>query len=276
MCDVVCGCRHRESQQQQKKLFATRCKQRVCLSLPAVPVTLPAEPVIQQKQKLAVGIYVVRKAISDGTANTRTLLHKSCTQHADACTHITWDMSYNMTTKAAAYSNYTSHWYCLQPPGDWILRGAFYDCVVAGGVPVVFHPNYTKHVAFSDVFNFTDMIQLAPPAAELQSRGGSDFDYLEFLQKQQQHAAGKDSTSSSSSSSRAKLTALWKARRVFQYALNPDHHLIRWRDRETQHAKDDAFTFTMKALLRGLCRQPGFRNSTQCNEPAHSNQPRPS
>lgn len=223
---------------------------------------------IQQKQKLAVGIYVVRRAISDGTANTRTLLHKSCTSHTDTCTHITWDLGHNMTTKAAAYSNYTSHWYCLQPPGDWIVRGAFYDCAVAGGVPVVFHPNYVNHVAFSDVFNYSNMIQQAPPAAELPS-GGSEFDYIQFLQ--QQHAADKDG-------SRAKLGALWKVRRVFQYALNPDHYLIRWQDRDSRHAKDDAFTFTMKALLRGLCRQPGFMSSTQCQEPtqSHNGQPRPS
>jgi hypothetical protein len=212
-----------------------------------------ADSVMQQKQKLAVGIYVVRKAISDGTSNTRTLLHRSCTDHADSCTHITWDMGHNMTFKASAYSNYTSHWYCLQPPGDWILRGAFYDCVVAGGVPVVFNANYPKHVAFADVFDYKTMIQQAPTSAELQAH---KTDYIGYLQRL--HSDGN---------STAKLEALQAVRRVLQYALNPDHYLISWKDRANLRPRDDAFTFSMKSLLRALCSQAGFKNGTQCQQP---------
>jgi hypothetical protein len=196
----------------------------------------------------------VRKAMSDGTTNTRTLLHKSCTDHADSCTHITWNMGHNMTFKASAYSKYTSHWYCLQPPGDWILRGAFYDCVVAGGLPVVFNENYPKHIAFADVFDYATMIQQAPTSAELQLQ---KTDYVGYLQRL--HTGGN---------STSKLKALQAVRRVFQYALNPDHYLISWKARADLDPRDDAFTFSMKSLLRGLCSQPGFKNKTQCQQPS--------
>lgn len=216
----------------------------------AVRLHACADSVLQQKQKLAVGIYVVRKAISD-SANTRTVLHKSCTDNADACTHITWEMAHNMSFKASAYSNYSSHWYCLQPPGDWVLRGAFYDCVVAGGVPLVFTDKYPKLLAYADMFNYTAMLQQAPTPAQLAS---NHTDYVGFLK--QQHARGD---------SKAKLQQLQQVRRVFQYALDPNHYLISWRDRSKLHPQDDAFTFSMKALLRGLCRQPqGLKNATQC------------
>jgi hypothetical protein len=196
-----------------------------------------------------VGIYVVRKAMTD-RASIRTVLHRSCTEHPDACTHVTWDMAHNMSFKAEAYSSYAAYHYCLQPPGDWLLRGAFYDCVVAGGIPAVFHPDYAKHVAFADVFNYTQMLLQMPTPAQLKKSGS---DYLEHLQ--QQHAE---------SNSTAKLEAWQPLRRLFQYALNPNHFLVRWSERANIDPRDDAFTFTLKALLRGLCVQKAFSNATQC------------
>lgn len=210
---------------------------------------MPAESLLQQKQKLAVGIYVVRKAITD-RASIRTVLHRSCTEHPGTCTHVTWDMTHNMSFKAEAYSKYSTHHYCLQPPGDWLLRGAFYDCVVAGGMPAVFHADYAKHVAFADVFNYTQMLLQMPTPDELTA---SDGDYLEHLQ--QQHA---------DSNSTAKYLAWQPLRRIYQYALNPNHYLVRWSERNSIDPRDDAFTFSLKALLRGLCSQKAFSKSPQC------------
>lgn len=174
-------------------------------------------------------------------------LYESCMAHPDACSHVTWEMANNMSFKAAAYSNYTTHWYCLQPPGDWVLRGAFYDCVVAGGLPLVFNAKYPQLVAYSDFFNYSSMLQLAPQGAD------SAMDYIKFLQ--QLHESGD---------SKAKLHRLHQIKRVFQYALNPDHYLIRWQDRNKRVPGDDAFTFSMKALLRGLCNQHVWGLSKQC------------
>jgi hypothetical protein len=214
-----------------------------------------ADDLLQRKQKLAVGIYVVRKAITD-TGLVRNKLHASCTAHPDMCTHITWDMSHNLSSKAQAYDNYSTHYYCMQPPGDWILRGAFYDCVVAGGIPVVFHPDYAKMVAFSDMFDYTQMLSQAPTPAELEKSGS---EYLQHLQ--QQHT---------SSNSTVKLQALHPLRRLFQYAVNPDHYLIDWARRGKVDARDDAFTFSLKAMLRGLCNQTTFSKGPQCLQPSAS------
>jgi hypothetical protein len=203
------------------------------------------ESLIEAKQKLAVGIYVVRKANTDKTM--RFVLHQACMQHNDTCTHITWEMSHNMTFKAAAYAQYSSHWYCLQPPGDWVLRGAMYDCVVAGGVPMVFHKQYAKYMPYADVVDYSDMLVQAPSTTELEAQG---TDFIAHLQ--QLHAAGNATE---------KVASWHRIRRAMQYALNPDHYLITWHDRHVLHPMDDAFTFSMKALLRGLCKQPAFHSS---------------
>jgi hypothetical protein len=210
---------------------------------------IAADELLARKQKLTVGIYVVRKAITDRTS-IRTVLHQSCTKHPDTCTHVTWDLARNMSFKAEAYNSYAAYHYCLQPPGDWLLRGAFYDCIVAGGMPAVFHPDYAKHVAFADVYNYTQMLMQMPAPAELEASGA---DYLEHLQRQ--HAE---------SNSTANLQSWQPFRRLFQYTLNPNHYLVRWSDRATANPCDDAFTFSLKAVMRRLCSQKAFSNTTQC------------
>lgn len=51
------------------------------------------------------------------------------------------------------------------------------------------------------------------------------------------------------------LLYIHQVRHVFQFSLNPAHELIRWDQKQTRHSQDDAFTFTMKALMRHLCLQ---------------------
>lgn len=55
----------------------------------------------------------------------------------------------------------------------------------------------------------------------------------------------------------AKLEAVWRVRRVYQYSIQPDHTVVRWGVRHEMHAHDDAFTFSLKALMRQLCRVHG-------------------
>ena len=50
-----------------------------------------------------------------------------------------------------------------------------------------------------------------------------------------------------------KLAYIHKVRNVFQYMRNPAHELLRWNQRETWTPDDDAFTFTIKSVMRNLC-----------------------
>lgn len=50
-----------------------------------------------------------------------------------------------------------------------------------------------------------------------------------------------------------KLQQVWRVRQVFQYSSNPNHLVLRWDAVQRIDPMDDAFTFTIKALMRKLC-----------------------
>lgn len=62
----------------------------------------------------------------------------------------------------------------------------------------------------------------------------------------------------------AQLQYIHEVRHVFQYSLNPAHYLIRWDERGQRHRRDDAFTFTMKAVMRNLCTRQQRLLPLQC------------
>ena len=59
------------------------------------------------------------------------------------------------------------------------------------------------------------------------------------------------------------LRYIQSVRHVFQFSLNPEHDVIRWDQQAMLSEADDAFTFTMKGVMRKLCqRQAGFANGS--------------
>ena len=53
----------------------------------------------------------------------------------------------------------------------------------------------------------------------------------------------------------AMLAQLHRVQRVMQYMLNPDHDLLRFDQMGQMGADEDAFTFSLKAVMRRLCQQ---------------------
>ena len=53
-------------------------------------------------------------------------------------------------------------WYVLHPSGDFISRGAWFDTILAGAIPVVFQSNYPDYLPFSDVLNYTMLQEVLP------------------------------------------------------------------------------------------------------------------
>lgn len=51
-----------------------------------------------------------------------------------------------------------------------------------------------------------------------------------------------------------KAARLHQLKHIFLYSLNPEHALIRWDEAYSVHPLDDAFTASMKALLRRACK----------------------
>lgn len=90
-------------------------------------------------------------------------VHAECIIRPKDCTHYAWNDSVQLDVKAVMYSEYRTHWYCVQPPGDWMLRGAFYACLIEGGIPVVFDTDkwwkldgdwYGARAAYNDIIDY--------------------------------------------------------------------------------------------------------------------------
>ena len=62
-----------------------------------------------------------------------------------------------------------------------------------------------------------------------------------------------------------KLQAVWHVRQVFQFASNPSHLTLRWDTVYRLDPLDDAFTFSIKALMRKLCK---LGHSDKCRQRA--------
>lgn len=60
------------------------------------------------------------------------------------------------------------------------------------------------------------------------------------------------------------LKYMFSVRHVFQYSLNPDHTLLTYTHRDVISPADDAFTSTIKAILRNLCKKRLLGNH-RCN-----------
>ena len=52
-----------------------------------------------------------------------------------------------------------------------------------------------------------------------------------------------------------KLEHIHRVRHVMQFSLNPQHQLLGFQQMCTLDDADDAFTFTIKAVMRNLCRR---------------------
>ena len=55
------------------------------------------------------------------------------------------------------------------------------------------------------------------------------------------------------------LRVLAQIKHVFMYALNPEHSLLRFSEMYSLHPLDDAFTASIKAMLRKACQVSAAR-----------------
>lgn len=63
-------------------------------------------------------------------------------QHAEFSEHTPDTHEWDPAGVLKAYELAASAWYCFQPPGDTFTRRAFWDCLLAGAIPVVFDEAY--------------------------------------------------------------------------------------------------------------------------------------
>ena len=127
---------------------------------------------------------------------------------------------------------------CMRRYGDTPTRMAFYECAATGAaVPVIFDARLPAFLPFADLVNYTSFVMVVDEEAVL----SGVLDIVDALASVSQEEILN------------RLQALHGVRHLMQYALRPQHLLIRFDERETVHALDDAFTASVKAVLRNLC-----------------------
>ena len=189
-----------------------------------------AQAVERSKTTLAVESFLVRDYPD------RFALYEDCKGAPEDCKHL----EFNSAEDAVGlYEACQSAWYVLHPRGDFVIRNSFFDTLLADAIPVLFQSEYIDSVPFTDVIDYTKMVVYIPEKevlnenrTNLVNRLAKDFVKAEAL---------------------TRIEYIHNIKHLFQYMLNPDHLLIRWDQRSTIDPDDDAFTFTMKSVLRNLC-----------------------
>lgn len=168
----------------------------------------------------------------------RELLYKSCMERSDRCLHYEPRGKISQYNQSEIYSNVKSAWYCIQPPGDGPSRHATMDCLAADTMPVFFDKHLTAVMPFSDIIDYSEFTEYMDPD-QLQQQGANAIDVLQASFGEEQALR--------------KAARLHQVKHLFLYSMNPEHSLIRWDEAYSVHPLDDAFTASIKALLRRSC-----------------------
>ena len=56
----------------------------------------------------------------------------------------------------------SSSWHVIHPVGDFFNRGAWFDSVLAGAVPVVFKEYYADYLPFADMLDYSRILKILP------------------------------------------------------------------------------------------------------------------
>lgn len=136
--------------------------------------------------------------------------------------------------------------FCIQPYGDLPTRIAFFDCIGLGEtLPVVFDRHMVANLAFADVLSY-DAFTITMPLQHALSASVNVIAELHNLE---------------ASSIAARLAALKNVSHVMTYSFKPQHSLISFQSRWNIAPQDDAFTMSVKAVLRNLCLRGLFKES---------------
>jgi hypothetical protein len=166
----------------------------------------------------------------------RVAVHEDCLERPDLCLHL----NYTGAEGAAQINEeFASAWYTLHPQGDTLTRSSFFESLLVESIPVVFQQEYFESVPFTDLLDYRKLMVYIPEETILGENG--------------QNAVVQLADKFNQSEALDRLNYIHDVRHVFQYMRNPVHELIRWNDRATRRTEDDAFTFTMKSVLRNIC-----------------------
>lgn len=128
-------------------------------------------------------------------------------------------------------------WYALiEPSGDLPTRLSLWDVFQGSTIPVVFDEHLLSVLPFSDLINYSAFMLVKPATW----RGS----FVEEVKRSATFATRLQA-----------LAGLHKVRHVLQYSLNPVDEAVAFDSINSIDELDDAYTATIKSVLRTLCKQ---------------------
>ncbi len=134
--------------------------------------------------------------------------------------------------------------YLIRCTGDFFSRCSIFDVVTSNTIPVI-APSVLPHLPYTDFVNYTDMLVL---------RNDTDPRVIVDLRATFNEATAMEM-----------IHKKFALRHLYQYSVTPNHTLVTLQNRNIIDPQDDAFTFTLKTMLRSWCKG-GFYKLLKCIE----------
>jgi hypothetical protein len=144
-------------------------------------------------------------------------------------------------------------WYTFHGVPDFALRSALFQALVSDSIPVISDAEALQHVPYSDVLKYSQFTVVLngsvaggfmDKSSPWHSQNVIDLLHQQFNQTEALRM----------------IEQIHGLRQVMQFALNPNHDLLRFDQMLEMKRDDDAFTFSMKALMRRLCSKSMLRS----------------
>jgi hypothetical protein len=196
-----------------------------------------ARQTAQTKKYLAAESFAVRHY------HIRGAVHEDCKEMPESCLHLDYK---NAEDAVPVFNAYRSAWYGLHPRADFVSRSAWFDTLLADSIPVVFQENYIDAVPFTNFFNYTKLMTVVPEQEVTRENATNVIRALANAFNEQDALE--------------RIRYIHSIRQVFQYMRNPAHEVVLWSERATVHAEEDAFTFSLKTVMRDACTRSWLPN----------------
>ena len=162
-----------------------------------------------------------------------------CVAAPELCNHQEFPFQDTVEQIPLTIHQFQRAWYTTMPSGDFVTRSSMWDLLPAGGIPIVFTANFSRYCPYSDMLDWDSLLVYIPLE---QVTGPNATSFVDLVNQQHNSTLAKK-----------KLASIRSVAHVFQYSLYSDHSLIHFAARNKLQAGDDAFTFTIKAVLRHIC-----------------------
>jgi hypothetical protein len=204
----------------------------------AQSVTATVPQVAKSMRYLAGGVFSLSRKV--GPADSiRQKLHQQCVEFSsdEPCVFQLPERNLfakNVTKHMALYQH---SWFCLVPPGDTYTRSAYVDCIAALSIPVFFTDGIEPFLPYADVLDYDDFsVNLGSGAID----AGDVMSRLHGISLERRLSM---------------LEKLILYRPAFMHSVAPQHLAVRFDEMHVLTPFDDAFTFTLKAVMRNMCRR---------------------